>query len=462
MRLLFKSLIGAVTLFGGGDALACSVHDHACRFHGAGTPLVPDAALQALPTGLHTVLLWDGVVDLDIHGLLPEGHGPYIATGPGTFGEDQFGNPRYGEPYTSAEEQERHLYYHQWSIQYQNGTALGIVSSDTIGTSQNPNPNCSTTTNCELITIGGNVPDGTYRFRAYNFNDSNVAPNADYLTAFFTTGQGYVVVSSHLPNTALYGSFTATGQLSEEIVVEFGNYGFDPHAKGVTLIDNRYTPAAYQAQYQGVAPAPGPKFAEVTFGINIPATGPGGIGADFATVMTTSALPVENGNSFTAGVMAAAAVGARKVAVGANAAVVGAKKVALAGMNLAAVGAKKAAVFVDVPVYGVVYALKTKNQEDFIHRDLNYMWAYDTGISPMATIPIKIVTELGQHVYFRAEDEIVRFVPGGKERSLYRVDTLRGPGGYLDTFQDIVDAYRGAADRAAGLPPNPPSNRLGE
>lgn len=236
-----RILIGAITAIlalAGSAVNACSIHDHLCRFHSIGRPSVPSTFSGTSDTGLYAYVAWDSEVDLDIHALLPSDFGPYDATGSGEYGN----LGRTGEPYTDTGEQTRHVYYGQYEIDYYGGDAIATVSPDIIGGggSGNPQPECSVSdaTYCELVSItGDNVPEGTYAFTTYNYNITDVSPETSYYMKFVTTGNGYVVNASHLPDTNLYGSFSETGQVSDEITVVFGNYGFTPHAIGTTAAD---------------------------------------------------------------------------------------------------------------------------------------------------------------------------------------------------------------------------------
>ena len=231
-------------------AEACMIHDHGCRFHGAGLQVLPGGIDPAVTSsnGLVAVLGWNNTNDLDIHGLVPDGYGPYITTGSGLTGSDvgigggdSYGHLRANEPFIGAGEHNRHIYYSQYDMTFQSGNAAGYISGDVSGGSANPHPPCNVqgAVSCEAIAIVGNdLPQGVpFTFQAYNFNDKNQAPDpspTNYSLRAYATGR-YVVVNQSQVDAGVHGTLSNTGDLSPRLPVILGRLKNDPHAIGVRL-----------------------------------------------------------------------------------------------------------------------------------------------------------------------------------------------------------------------------------
>ncbi len=106
----------------------------------------------------------------------------------------------------------------------------------------------------------------------------------------------------------------------------------------------------------------------------------------------------------------------------------------------------------------VKYGLKSRNQPDIVHRDMAYMWGYDSGLTPDQAETARSNWEYAQGFAFVAQNAVGTVHPL-VEPSPYEPLSTHGPGGGVDTLGDIAETRRGAEDREKGLAPNPPSAR---
>ena len=110
--------------------------------------------------------------------------------------------------------------------------------------------------------------------------------------------------------------------------------------------------------------------------------------------------------------------------------------------------------------YGAKYAFRSWGEDDIVHRDMAYMWGYDSALSPETAAKTRSATEYAQGFYFTLENGVRELTP--LKEGKYVPTEVYTEGGGLDTIGDINETRQGASDREQGLPPNPPSKRLTE
>jgi hypothetical protein len=230
-------------------SLACSVHEHGCVFHGVGRPVIQGVSGQISPTSLTIYSVGvstSGAVnktDYDNVVLLPNGKGPYVVSVSGTDGF------RGDQPYISAQERPRAVSSNYYSIAFSGNTAIATHSGDFNGgeplqAGMTGCPGAASPQGCEIVSITGNVPTGTYKQKTHLYNFFNLAnPSATVSSYAVATGKGVVVNQSHLNGTVVNGSseyiLVGQGATTPEYSYEFLNTGYDPHATGVALMHSR-------------------------------------------------------------------------------------------------------------------------------------------------------------------------------------------------------------------------------
>lgn len=252
--MMHRLIVPLATLFGllATSGSACSVHDQFCQFHGVGRA-VSNTINQDSPTAVFIVSEGSNGIDYDNNILLPDGNGPYIASGVGFVLDTN-------QPYLAPGEQPRHVYPGQYQIDFQNGTAQASHSGDFNGAVIIPGATgCEVSgVNCEEIKIVGNIPDlGTpegfvvkqtnYLYNFFEVPDPEITINS-YAVA---TGNAYFKNQNHFayaiigddPSHSAQVTTTYTETLvgdkatGTEQTYYIGYDNFNPHAAG-TVVHN--------------------------------------------------------------------------------------------------------------------------------------------------------------------------------------------------------------------------------
>jgi hypothetical protein len=92
---------------------------------------------------------------------------------------------------------------------------------------------------------------------------------------------------------------------------------------------------------------------------------------------------------------------------------------------------------------------------DAAHQKAAYEWGYEVG-DPAVISALRSSAEVGQFFVFTTIDGLVKLGTAGQMHGPYQPTTINGPGGLLDSINDVRNATQGAMDKANGLPPNPP------
>lgn len=102
------------------------------------------------------------------------------------------------------------------------------------------------------------------------------------------------------------------------------------------------------------------------------------------------------------------------------------------------------------------YILAARGNGVAAHHRASYEWGYEVG-DPAVVTALRTSAEAGQFLIYTTIDGLVQIGTLGQQHGPYQPTTIDGPGGVLDTKDDIKNALQGALDKLNGRPPNPPS-----